>query len=671
MEGINMKILSNIRGRVNNFNLPKNKFMLPMLEAVSNSIQAIDELGLDNGVIKINVSRYNILGVDIDEDKIYGQIDGFVIEDNGIGLNERNFKSFMEADSTYKYKIGGKGIGRFTWLKAFKDVEIESCFKSGDSYYIRKFNFNLDNDDIPEDFEVTNSKNSYTIVKLLTYIDEYSKYATINTNNIVDIIVEHFFSQLLNKNFPKIILKDVDNKNNESHIDVGEYFNKYVLSNCESEKFYIDKNEFEIVHIKTIVNDNIKANKLYLSANDRIVEVKDLEKLIVDINDSFYKNTDFGYVAILKSDYLDKNVDANRTSFNIPSDDDVSGMLSKQCILKNATEKIEKYLDKYLADIRNMKIVKIKNYINESAPQYKYLLKYAMDELLKLNADIQADKLYDILGDIKRKLDKKARKDFDKFYKELDNKKIDQAEYRDNLKRNMEKITDLNSSILAEYVAHRKVILEVLEKTLTKKSEEIYYLEEEVHNIIYPMRSDSDSQIYENHNLWLIDEKLSYCEYIASDIPFNNNPKEPRPDILMLDNTIRMVSDSKNEGSPFENIVMFELKRPMRDNYKTEDMPTRQMIRYVSRLKENNVKDRNGRPIMVDSKTRYFLYAVCDITPTLKELILLDNFKETMDKMGYYQYHEAFNAYLEIISYDKLIKDAKKRNRVFFDKLGI
>ena len=666
-----MKILSNIRGRVNNFNLPKNKFMLPMLEAVSNSIQAIDELGLDNGVIKINVSRYNILGVDIDEDKIYGQIDGFVIEDNGVGLNERNFKSFMEADSTYKYKIGGKGIGRFTWLKAFKDVEIESCFKNVDSYCIRKFNFNLDNDDIPEDFEVTNSKNSYTIVKLLTYIDEYSKYATINTNNIVDIIVEHFFSQLLNKNFPKIILKDVDNKNNESHIDVGEYFNKYVLSNCESEKFYIDKNEFEIVHIKTIVNDNIKANKLYLSANDRIVEVKDLEKLIVDINDSFYKNTDFGYVAILKSDYLDKNVDANRTSFNIPSDDDVSGMLSKQCILKNATEKIEKYLDKYLADIRNMKIVKIKNYINESAPQYKYLLKYAMDELLKLNADIQADKLYDILGDIKRKLDKKARKDFDKFYKELDNKKIDQAEYRDNLKRNMEKITDLNSSILAEYVAHRKVILEVLEKTLTKKSEEIYYLEEEVHNIIYPMRSDSDSQTYENHNLWLIDEKLSYCEYIASDIPFNNNPKEPRPDILMLDNTIRMVSDSKNEGSPFENIVMFELKRPMRDNYKTEDMPTRQMIRYVSRLKENNVKDRNGRPIMVDSKTRYFLYAVCDITPTLKELILLDNFKETMDKMGYYQYHEAFNAYLEIISYDKLIKDAKKRNRVFFNKLGI
>lgn len=666
-----MKILSNIRGRVNNFNLPKNKFMLPMLEAVSNSIQAIDELGLDNGVIKINVSRYNILGVDIDEDKIYGQIDGFVIEDNGVGLNERNFKSFMEADSTYKYKIGGKGIGRFTWLKAFKDVEIESCFKNVDSYCIRKFNFNLDNDDIPEDFEVTNSKNSYTIVKLLTYIDEYSKYATINTNNIVDIIVEHFFSQLLNKNFPKIILKDVDNKNNESHIDVGEYFNKYVLSNCESEKFYIDKNEFEIVHIKTIVNDNIKANKLYLSANDRIVEAKDLEKLIVDINDSFYKNTDFGYVAILKSDYLDKNVDANRTSFNIPSDDDVSGMLSKQCILKNATEKIEKYLDKYLADIRNMKIVKIKNYINESAPQYKYLLKYAMDELLKLNADIQADKLYDILGDIKRKLDKKARKDFDKFYKELDNKKIDQAEYRDNLKRNMEKITDLNSSILAEYVAHRKVILEVLEKTLTKKSEEIYYLEEEVHNIIYPMRSDSDSQTYENHNLWLIDEKLSYCEYIASDIPFNNNPTEPRPDILMLDNTIRMVSDSKNEGSPFENIVMFELKRPMRDNYKTEDMPTRQMIRYVSRLKENNVKDRNGRPIMVDSKTRYFLYAVCDITPTLKELILLDNFKETMDKMGYYQYHEAFNAYLEIISYDKLIKDAKKRNRVFFDKLGI
>ena len=29
------------------------------------------------------------------------------------------------------------------------------------------------------------------------------------------------------------------------------------------------------------------------------------------------------------------------------------------------------------------------------------------------------------------------------------------------------------------------------------------------------------------------------------------------------------------------------------------------------------------------------------------------------------------NGYVEIVSYDKLVRDAKRRNRILFDKLGI
>ena len=32
---------------------------------------------------------------------------------------------------------------------------------------------------------------------------------------------------------------------------------------------------------------------------------------------------------------------------------------------------------------------------------------------------------------------------------------------------------------------------------------------------------------------------------------------------------------------------------------------------------------------------------------------------------------DKINAYIEILSYDKIISDAKKRNRILFDKLGI
>ena len=47
------------------------------------------------------------------------------------------FKSFLESDSTYKAKIGGKGVGRFSWLKAFEEVEIQSVYKEYDDKFVQ------------------------------------------------------------------------------------------------------------------------------------------------------------------------------------------------------------------------------------------------------------------------------------------------------------------------------------------------------------------------------------------------------------------------------------------------------------------------------------------------------------------------------------------------------
>ncbi|MGD0975941.1 MAG: hypothetical protein ABR866_17775 [Candidatus Korobacteraceae bacterium] len=41
----------------------------------------------------------------------------------------------------------------------------------------------------------------------------------------------------------------------------------------------------------------------------------------------------------------------------------------------------------------------------------------------------------------------------------------------------------------------------------------------------------------------------------------------------------------------------------------------------------------------------------------------------TPDGQGFYKHNPALNAYIEVISYQKMLSDAKKRNRVLFDKL--
>jgi hypothetical protein len=43
----------------------------------------------------------------------------------------------------------------------------------------------------------------------------------------------------------------------------------------------------------------------------------------------------------------------------------------------------------------------------------------------------------------------------------------------------------------------------------------------------------------------------------------------------------------------------------------------------------------------------------------------------TADKMGYFYYHQEFKAYVEVVSFDRLVNSALERNRAFFDQLGL
>ncbi len=43
----------------------------------------------------------------------------------------------------------------------------------------------------------------------------------------------------------------------------------------------------------------------------------------------------------------------------------------------------------------------------------------------------------------------------------------------------------------------------------------------------------------------------------------------------------------------------------------------------------------------------------------------------TPDSLGFFGYNTNLGVYVEIISFDKLVGDAKKRNAMLFEKLGL
>ena len=57
------------------------------------------------------------------------------------------------------------------------------------------------------------------------------------------------------------------------------------------------------------------------------------------------------------------------------------------------------------------------------------------------------------------------------------------------------------------------------------------------------------------------------------------------------------------------------------------------------------------------------------MTETLKQDAKFSSLRITPDGEGYFGYIPEPGAYIEVISFDKLLRDAKDRNQILFDKL--
>ena len=118
-------------------------------------------------------------------------------------------------------------------------------------------------------------------------------------------------------------------------------------------------------------------------------------------------------------------------------------------------------------------------------------------------------------------------------------------------------------------------------------------------------------------------------------------------------------------------MVVIEFKRPDRDDYGAED-PVTQVYRLVRDIRAGHKKDIKGREIRPLSESiPAYCYIICDLTQALE--IKLQNMGaiRTPDNLGYYGFNPNLSAYYEVISYGKVLADAKKRNRILFDKLNL
>jgi hypothetical protein len=198
---------TNLRNQVHQTPLPKWKPLIPLFEAVMNSFQAVRDAKRtsSNGFITITIERENTL---IDEDQ--APIRNFMIVDNGIGLNDENFDSFNTAFSDHKLSRGGKGLGRFTWLKAFDTVGIDSVFREdGEEAQRRSFTFDegyeLEKEGLPQPIP---GKATGTSVGLIGFKEPYKSACPRTTDQVIQKLVEHFLLIFLEADCPRVTVID-------------------------------------------------------------------------------------------------------------------------------------------------------------------------------------------------------------------------------------------------------------------------------------------------------------------------------------------------------------------------------------------------------------------------------------------------------------------------------
>lgn len=661
----------NLIGRIDNIVLGHHKPLLPLFEAIVNSIQAIKTLETDNGIIQIIVSR------DEAQENLYGTnetkpIIGFTIQDNGVGFDTDNYDSFITSDT--KFKKAAKGIGRFMWLKAFEQVKIESIFAEGGEFYKRKFDFLKTPDGIENHtLEKTDERQRRTSVHLINYYPKYQDYCPKTLETLGEKIIEHCLIYFLGANCPTIIIKD-----SRDEIDLNDVFASNVKDKKKSVSFEIKGENFYVTNLRLYLSDETN-HKAHFCGDDRVVTSRDMAKKIPDLKVKLLDEDGraFKFAAYVQSEFLDRNLNPERTEFTILKDRDSEesfpDLITFDEIEQTALIQIREYLKPYLRPIAENKIKRITSFVEEKAPQYRAALKHKPESLNQIPPNLSDDKLEIELHKINASIDVELKERTNKVLNKTNDEIIDLPKYVEEYKKLVEEVTDFSKSQLAQYVIHRKIIIDLLEKSLNIGETGKYHLEETVHGIIFPLRTNSSDVDYEQQNLWIIDERLSYHRYLASDQRFDEMhiidvESKDRPDLMVFNSPLAYAEAS----APFSSVVIVEFKRPMRKYYaETDDNPFEQVYEYVRKIQNGSVLNKDGRPININSNTPFYAYVVCDLTSKISSIAENYNFTKTPDGLGYFGFNKNLSAYVELISYTKLVEDAKKRNRILFEKLHI
>jgi hypothetical protein len=627
-------------------------FLLPVLEAVSNAMHGIEarfeNRATNEGKIDIVIANAN------NPSKI--QIS---ITDNGIGLTDENYLSFKTPFSGHKLKLKGRGFGRFIAFKVFSRILYSSRHELFTKPFVRAFRFDINRDeeliyfDATPDFDHIGLRVEYD--SPLTPWHDLIK--ELNQSSVSDTIASHFLPYFLYKWLPEITIK-FDSSPAES---ITKHFQSVFVQSAKGEVVVeIDSKQETLQYSLTKIpkTRSFKNHCLLFTAADRIVGApKDLTNILGQPHFRDENDKDYIIIGVVRGDAFEARLNDARTGIDLPPKvvEKIVSAVS-DVIQQGETSQIEKIKTEQSSDLRG---ALQENPILRLGLRGKSVGEYVSSKpnnwtAQQFVADLAIERF-------------RASKDLTKA---ITSAAGDAENYIANIKDIVSKIDANNKEALAEYVIHRKNVIELVEAARKYNADAKRADEDVIHDLIFRRFSDTAKTDYFEHNLWLIDDALAFLPYVSSDRTARGAGRKKGdkvPDLTFFDDSLIL---GDNDGT---TMTIVEFKKPSRDDYasgpaKTD--PVKQVLETLElAVRAGGLTKTDGAHMSFTGVVRRFAFIVADLTPTMVKVLHDHDFTNDQNPAIYVKHRDRERILIQAIGYDTLIENAKKRNQAFFSVL--
>nr|WP_319401825.1 ATP-binding protein [uncultured Carboxylicivirga sp.] len=603
-----------------------------LYEAIINSIHA------NSTEIVCELGSFDNPQKEDGKDLLTKKLDTIKITDNGDGLNEENYKSFCEYRTGLKKNLGCKGVGRFVFLKVYKNVKYQSLLKGTNEKKTFSFNFDFDTENIQIDEDKVVSNETTVELSVLNssylnierHIDRRIplKLSVIKDKVLTNLIPTLFFYQKKGVDI-KIVFKDGEKELAISKEDIPNFSEKtFDVKNYDG-----TKNKFSLHY--QIEKEKGKFKAYHCAANRTVCEFSDKD---------FKMTLPYGYSGffLLESKYFDSHVNNERNDFDIfPVKTDMFSTISWEMINCQLQDEITKLVKEGIPETKKLNSAKIQE-IQEERP---YLVNYINE------TDIEMAGFID-----KKQIIEKAKKRFDSAKENVlsNSGKETYSDYE------LHEAIQLTQNELVSYIYDRVQVIERL-KTMVRNKEQV---ESVIHNLFMQQHTDDDYYCIGKNNLWLLDDRFTSYSYAASDKRIKDivstleldgdeiDNEADKPDLALF------FSQNPNNSDSLKSVLV-EIK-PFSDKNKSDRKKfhgIQQLVDYVEAFK---VKER------IDE---IWAFLITDVDDKLANRLKKDDYTPLFSTKApiYHRFYKELGMSIYVIGAETLISDAESKNKVFLD----